>query len=47
MFKELLSILTGDSPLKETSEKFSKMLWLSREMVLEARRFASLWPPGC
>ncbi|MFQ5742067.1 MAG: PhoU domain-containing protein [Acidobacteriota bacterium] len=36
MLKELLSIFKGDSPLKETSVDFTRMLQIAREMVLEA-----------
>lgn len=36
MFKELLSIFKGDSPLQETSVKFREMLAIAQQMVLEA-----------
>lgn len=36
MFKELLSIFTGDNPLSEISEAFTEMLQITQDMTLEA-----------
>lgn len=36
MFKELLAILRGDTPLNETTADFERMLALAQDMVLEA-----------
>lgn len=36
MFKELMAIFGGDTPLKEVTDHFTRMLRLTQEMVLEA-----------
>lgn len=36
MFKELISIFTGDSPLRAISNNFQKMIEIAQEMALEA-----------